>query len=282
MHKLTSRLSIGLVLSSIAIFTTPNIVQALGNRPHHHSAETNRISLSQAVVNGRNVNLVRHSGGSYKDLGNGNWGEANLQGKTIFSFKETGRDEWSVYLLDESRAVNLQLDLHRKKVVYSDSRSKYDLYPIVQASSVAPVAQSYRSFKTDFTGDGKCLDVVNDGTNNQLQMADCGNFSGQFWSTVASGVKGYVRLRNNFTGDGKCLDVVNDGTNNKLQMADCGNFTGQLWQVAKPKKAAFYRMSNQFTGSNKCLDIVNDGTNNKLQMADCGNFTGQFWRINKK
>jgi len=27
--------------------------------------------------------------------------------------------------------------------------------------------------------------VVNDGRNNKLQMADCGNYSGQFWQVRA-------------------------------------------------------------------------------------------------
>ena len=36
--------------------------------------------------------------------------------------------------------------------------------------------------RTMFTGQNKCLDIVNDGKNNRLQMADCGNYSGQFWS----------------------------------------------------------------------------------------------------
>jgi hypothetical protein len=35
--------------------------------------------------------------------------------------------------------------------------------------------------RTEFTGTGKCLDIVNDGANNQLTMADCGDFSGQLW-----------------------------------------------------------------------------------------------------
>jgi hypothetical protein len=180
-------------------------------------------------------------------------------------------------------------------VLILSSATIFSITNIVRASGIRPndrsseagkiglsQAKSFSSFKTNFTGNDKCLDVVNDGTNDRLQMADCGNFSGQFWSTVATGTKGYVRLRNNFTGNDKCLDVVNDGNNNRLQMADCGNFSGQFWQLSKPSKTSFYRMRNQFTGAKKCLDIVNDGTNNKLQMADCGNFSGQQWQINKK
>lgn len=36
--------------------------------------------------------------------------------------------------------------------------------------------------RTMFTGADKCADIINDGQNNRLQMADCGNFSGQLWS----------------------------------------------------------------------------------------------------
>ena len=35
--------------------------------------------------------------------------------------------------------------------------------------------------RTNFTGPDKCLDIINDGQNNQPTMAACGNFSGQQW-----------------------------------------------------------------------------------------------------
>jgi hypothetical protein len=89
----------------------------------------------QTEVNGRNVKMVSHSQGSYLYLGNRNWGEANLENKIIFKFKETGRDDWSVYLLDESRNVKLQLDLHRQQVIYSDRDRQFDLYAITNSQS---------------------------------------------------------------------------------------------------------------------------------------------------
>jgi Ricin-type beta-trefoil lectin domain len=135
------------------------------------------------------------------------------------------------------------------------------------------------TLRTQFTGSGKCLDVVNDGTNNKLNMADCGNFSGQAWSIQPSGIGTSYRLRTQFTGNEKCLDIVNDGKNNKLVMADCGNFSGQLWNIQPTNVLGFYRLRTQFTGNKKCLDIVNDGTNNQLTMANCGNFSGQSWRL---
>jgi hypothetical protein len=90
---------------------------------------------SRKGVNGRNVKVVNHAKGSFMALGEGNWQEVNDQGKTTFNFKEAGRDDWSVYLLDSSRNVTIQLDLHRKTVVYSDSTQKFDLYPITRSKS---------------------------------------------------------------------------------------------------------------------------------------------------
>jgi len=41
---------------------------------------------------------------------------------------ETGRDDWSVYLDDPSRDVQLQIDLHRKWIGYgANSGAKSDL-----------------------------------------------------------------------------------------------------------------------------------------------------------
>ncbi len=90
---------------------------------------------SRKGVNGRNVKAVSHAQGSFMALGNGNWKEANDRGETTFKFKETGRDDWSVYLLDKSRNVTIQLDLHRKMVVYTDSTQRFDLYPIASSKS---------------------------------------------------------------------------------------------------------------------------------------------------
>jgi len=51
-----------------------------------------------------------------------------------FYFIKVGSDEWSVYLRDESRGINIQLDMHRKKVVYSDDQGNgFDLADIIYA-----------------------------------------------------------------------------------------------------------------------------------------------------
>jgi len=54
------------------------------------------------------------------------------------------------------------------------------LSPTALSQSANFSKESYR-LQTQFTGNEKCLDIVNDGDNNKLTMADCGNYSGQLW-----------------------------------------------------------------------------------------------------
>ncbi len=134
-------------------------------------------------------------------------------------------------------------------------------------------------FTTLFTGEGRCLDIINDGgARDRLVMADCGHYSGQYW--VLKQVKGtpYVRFQNGFSGKKLCLDVINDGANNRVHMARCGNFSGQWWLVERAQGGeGAVRLTNTFTGPGRCLDIVNDGANDRLTLADCGNYSGQMW-----
>lgn len=133
--------------------------------------------------------------------------------------------------------------------------------------------------RTEFTGHRQCLDIVNDGTNDQLQMATCGNYSGQSWTAVPLTDGVHYRLITPFTGPEKCLDIVNDGKNNNHPvMAACGNFSGQSWALDKNAGHNAIRLRNDFSGDNKCLDIINDGLNNRLIMADCADVSGQYWR----
>ena len=41
--------------------------------------------------------------------------------------------------------------------------------------------QTHYKLNTMFTGNDKCLDIINDSKDNKPIMAKCGNFSGQFW-----------------------------------------------------------------------------------------------------
>ena len=83
-------------------------------------------------VNGRNVISVSYPGGTISKKGN-RWTERNADGRHTFT--ETGRDDWSVYLVDRSRGVRLQIDLHRKLVLYAAGNGPMQrLYNIVDAS----------------------------------------------------------------------------------------------------------------------------------------------------
>ncbi len=90
-----------------------------------------------AVTNGHNVNVVHHNQGTFRQVGQRQWVEQNRSGQRTFSFTETHRDDWSVYLHDRSRNVRLQLDMHRKMVGYSDGNNPKtrDLYRITTGSS---------------------------------------------------------------------------------------------------------------------------------------------------
>lgn len=74
--------------------------------------------------------------GSFVEVSRKKWSEVSeKQGKITFSFNETHRDEWSVYLHDISRDVFLQIDLWKNKVYYSDKNtSRSELYTIIGAS----------------------------------------------------------------------------------------------------------------------------------------------------
>lgn len=92
---------------------------------------------SSSEVNGRNVLSVLMPSGQYRMTGAGTWVEQGNNGGT-FNFVEENRDDWSVYLLDGSRGVHLQLDLHRRQVFYSDASAPNMrlLYAITGMSAV--------------------------------------------------------------------------------------------------------------------------------------------------
>lgn len=138
------------------------------------------------------------------------------------------------------------------------------------AASAAPSTASH--LLNSAGGQIACLDIVNDGTNDQLQAAACGNYSGQLWHFAPAGVAGYFALRTEFTGPDQCLDVINDGTNDRVHMAQCANVTGQQWRVHR-RPGARITLTNRFTGNEECLDNTPDG----LRLRGCDAHAGQAW-----
>ncbi len=148
---------------------------------------------------------------------------------------------------------------------------------ISQSIYSQPFENDYYRLTTQWQGEGKSLDVINDGTNNKLQLAATDNLSGQAWKITAVG-NGYYRLTTKWLGESKSLDVVNDGTNNKLKLAETKNASGQFWKIT-PVGDGYYRLTTKWLGEEKSLDIVNDGTNDKLKLANTSNVSGQLWKI---
>ena len=71
---------------------------------------------------------------------------------------------------------------------------------------------------TKWQGDGKSLDIINDGKNNQIKLADTADDSiGQYWAVAHWPGPPWLYRRykiiNAFTGT-KCLTVINDGKGN--------------------------------------------------------------------
>ena len=95
-------------------------------------------------VDGWNVEYVAMPGGHYAQVGTKAWAEYPPAGEVPFRFVETQRDEWSVYLNDPSRNVQIQLDLFRRKVSYGTGGGpRSDLYDITGARrGGAPVARA--------------------------------------------------------------------------------------------------------------------------------------------
>jgi hypothetical protein len=95
------------------------------------------VTGASAVVNGRNASRVWTSATHFRMTGPGQWEERGGDGAS-FLFSEQGRDDWSVYLFDGSRGVSLQLDLHTRKVMYSDSGApeRRPLYDIIRSGAV--------------------------------------------------------------------------------------------------------------------------------------------------
>jgi len=74
--------------------------------------------------------------GDFVNTGGTGWQEIQFNGKK-FNFVEQNRDEWSVYLKDNSRNVYIQLDLYTKKVKYNQGgQAPVNLYNNYNVSDI--------------------------------------------------------------------------------------------------------------------------------------------------
>jgi len=84
-------------------------------------------------VKGKQVVKTEFANGYFEFKGGKKWEEkAKGTNKLIDTFKETARDEWSVYLTNAGK--DIRLDLYKKKVMYNEKgKSPFPLYDITRA-----------------------------------------------------------------------------------------------------------------------------------------------------
>jgi hypothetical protein len=150
-----------------------------------------------AATDGDNVQQVFFAGGSFKKTGPREWTEYDTNGRANYSFAETGRDEWSVYLNDRSRDVQLQLDLYRKWVSYGQNGDgKSDLYRITSSSRRQIATQSPR--RTQNTRDVNAGPIWNQRDAESkcpaVAAAQGGQWTGQ-WRTTVKGKMSVCEIR---------------------------------------------------------------------------------------
>ncbi len=87
------------------------------NQPQRRPLYPITNSTSRSGVNGWTARAVFYPGGYFRMTRFGRWREVNGRGR--YYFREVRRDEWSVYLFDRGRSVNIQLDLYRHEIFYS-------------------------------------------------------------------------------------------------------------------------------------------------------------------
>ena len=114
---------------------THKVMTSTAQRPRMVMAE---IQDASSKSNGRIARMVSFTDsfsdmtGRFTETGNGMWVERTARGER--QLRERARDDWSVYLTDESRGTELQLDLHTRTVYVSNGHTSHrPIYQIARA-----------------------------------------------------------------------------------------------------------------------------------------------------
>lgn len=101
--------------------------------PGHPMQDQYKITSASDRLNGRKASYVSMDGGSFTQQGS-NWVERGTSGNIKYTFREVNRDMWSVYARDDSRNMDMQLDLHRNIISLAwPGQAKFDWKPIRDA-----------------------------------------------------------------------------------------------------------------------------------------------------
>lgn len=111
---------------------TEQISQTPSNDHQETATPTTEVSAAtlKLVEFGRNSEIL----GVYRQIDAENWVEKGYSNDKSFKFKEVERDDYSVYLHDPQRDIDIQLDLHTHTIKYSDkNKSHVEIYKIINA-----------------------------------------------------------------------------------------------------------------------------------------------------
>jgi len=116
---------IGLSLSNESEDTTPIAAEVAAEEPG---------AISKQDAPALTVTSVYYDSGEFVQISQEEWRETNYEYGDEYYFWEEDRDEWSVYLYDESRDVYVRLDLWTQEVLAdeNDGQGEYVIYPIVE------------------------------------------------------------------------------------------------------------------------------------------------------
>jgi hypothetical protein len=116
--------------SCLALLSEPGATP----RPHP-TKHLRRFSVQpyKGDVKGTNATMVEFSGpgsqrGAFYKRPDGMWIESGYAGEARLTFKEAGRDEWSVYLEDATRKSRVQIDLFKMKIFAGDIGQRATMY----------------------------------------------------------------------------------------------------------------------------------------------------------
>jgi len=92
---------------------------------YHDTKSESEIIESSINVTGVNASKVVTSSNIWLKTGDKKWEKQDLAGNVAGTFKETDRDDWSVYMNDGT--TNMQFDLFRKKAINKKDNEKEDI-----------------------------------------------------------------------------------------------------------------------------------------------------------
>ena len=135
----------------------------------------------------------------------------------------------------------------------------------------------YYRLTTQFQGDEKSLDIINDGKNNQPILAKTGNYSGQAWKIRKVGADIFI-LSTAWQGPDNILNCVQGPNKNRPILHPRSGYSGEAWKI-KSLGNGYFRITNLWLGDDLSLDVINDDQDNKIILSKTGNYTGQSWKI---